>query len=299
MSWRAGFVAIIGLPNVGKSTLLNQLIGEKLSIVTPKPQTTRRRVQGFLTMAPTQIIFVDAPGLVRAEGGLNQYLAEEAQAVVRDVDALIAVVSLDLDSPEKVERTLRVAKNSGKPWMVYVAKTDLPLVKRMDQITAWLDKDKIPWLKGSIQSTSEELRASITERVSAWLPVSAGPLYDQELFTTHSTKEIAAEYIREAAFLNLQKEIPYNLAVQILRYEEWPRIHRIHAEILVAKDNHKKIVVGHRGKNIKTIGMQARRSIEDMVNCQVFLDLSVKLKEDWMNQPRSMRELGYSVAGTT
>jgi GTP-binding protein Era len=293
--WKAGFVGLIGHPNAGKSSLLNQLVGQKLAIVTPKPQTTRRRVQGMLCDENLQIIFVDAPGVLNASRGLNKFLSDEWRAVREESDALIAVLPLDAAEWTDIEDVLAIAHNSKKPWCAYIAKCDLPLPDRRDRIRAWLEMKKIPFVEGSVLDDGRALARSFAQILGPHLPESTGPLFDPETVTPHPVREIAGELIREAAFLNLHQEIPYSLAVHVQRYEETGSLHRIFAEIVVAKANHKKIVIGRGGQTIKAIGITARKSIEDMTESRIHLELNVRVRENWTTEPRSLKELGYDI----
>ena len=294
--WHAGFVALVGQPNSGKSTLFNQLVGEKISIVTSKPQTTRRRIQGFICQEQTQAIFVDSPGMIRAQRGLNQFLADEWKSVAQDADILVAVLSPDVTDARELDQVLTFVRQSGKPWMAYISKTDLPLEGRVRQTQSWLELEKIPVICGNMHISSEVLQKDFLNILRPLLPQSPRPLFDVETLTTATVRDICGELIREAAFEVLHQELPYSIAVHILKFDESGPIVRIYAELWVAKENHKKIVVGRQAQTIKSIGIKARQKIEALVDNRVFLDLQVKLKQDWMESAPLMRELGYEVS---
>lgn len=295
---KAGFVGLIGLPNSGKSTLMNFLIQEKVSIVTPRPQTTRRRVHGIHNSPEAQLVFVDAPGLVSSRPGLFDFLAKEAEEVISESDVLIAVLSLDLKSSEEAKSVIDLVKKSGKPWMAVINKTDL------DQFAhrALILKDMLKGLNVPVLSISctkndsiqKEDRKILLAEIQSLLPESPAPLYDPELYTTESLRDLACEIVREKCFLNLKDEVPYTIAVRPIEFkEDAAPVPRISLEILVSKENHKGIVIGKGGLLLKKIGQEARQEIEKMMNQKVFLGLKVASREDWFKNNRIMKELGY------
>lgn len=302
MSIKAGFVGLIGLPNAGKSTLLNLLVEEKVSIVTPKPQTTRRRVLGILNGQGLQAVIVDAPGVVSAKSGLNQFLEREALDVIASSDALCAVLNIDEDQKDNLDKILELVRSSHKPWFCVITKVDLidkahrlqrlkdelkeksPNVKVMDVSKTWTAED------------AKKFRAAFQEQMKALLPDSPAPLYDVELFTPHTLREMVAEVVREKCFENLHQEIPYNIAVRISKYDESdPGMIRIFAEIVTAKENHKPIVIGKGGSVIKAIGTDSRKELEKLLDTKVYLNLDVAVRAEWFENPRMMKELGYVV----
>lgn len=301
MSFRAGFLGLIGQPNAGKSTLLNLLVEEKVSIVTDKPQTTRRRILGFVNQANAQVIVVDAPGVLRSSQGLNQFLQKEAEDVIASSDALCAVLSLDEDKKENLDRILEMVKASRKPWFVVITKVDLTdKLHRLNRLKMEI-KEKYPdvqVLEVSSQWREDKtlFRQSFLQVAVEKLPESPAPLYDLELYTPHTMRDMAAEIIREQCFLNLQKEVPYQLTIRIVQFDEKDSsLTRIHAEIITAKENHKPIIIGKGGAVIKKIGMGSRAEIEKIVGHQVFLNLEVVIRPEWFENPRLMKELGYVV----
>jgi GTP-binding protein Era len=295
---KAGFVGLIGLPNSGKSTLMNFLIDEKVSIVTPRPQTTRRRVHGIFNSPQSQIVFVDAPGLVNSKPGLFEFLAKEAEEVIAESDALLAVLSLDLKSSEEAQSVIDLVKKSGKPWMAVINKTDLDAFAHR----ALILKDRLSQLNVPVLSLScvrkdsfqKEDRQALIEEIEKLLPESPAPLYDPELYTTESLRDLACEIVREKCFLNLKDEVPYTIAVRPIEFkEEAEPVPRISLEILVSKENHKGIVIGRGGQLLKKIGQEARLEIEKIMSQKIFLGLKVASREDWYNNSRIMKELGY------
>ncbi|MNK01280.1 GTPase Era [compost metagenome] len=297
MSYKAGFLGLIGQPNAGKSTLMNFLVDEKVSIVSAKPQTTRRRILGIWSTDQGQVVFVDAPGVIKADKGLNSYLSKEAEDVIKDSDALIAVISVDEEKPDAAEKIIDMVASSGKPWIGVVTKTDIEdkahrilILKRMieDRKGKALSISAVKY-KGDI----EEREAMLLEFLEL-LPESPAPLYDTELFTNENVREMAAEIIREKCFESLHHEIPYSIAVRIIKFDENAApVPKIYAEIVVSKESHKGIVVGKEARVIKTIGMEARKEIEKLMGQKIFLDLNVTVKDEWFANKRIMKELGY------
>ncbi len=298
MSYRAGFIGLIGLPNSGKSTLMNALVGEKVSIVTSKPQTTRRRVMGLVSEKDFQIVFVDAPGVVRAKSGLNMFLREEAFDVANQSDALIVILNIDEKNPEQLDEIIKIAVESGKPWVGLVHKTDLAEIHRPQILRNKLAVHNVPILQGSSKHQPESIREQVLEAVLPKLPYADGPLFDAELYTLSSVKELSCEIVREKCFETLHQEVPFGLAVRILKFDEEGPIIKIHAEILVSKENHRAIVIGRGGQALKQIGTEARKEIEKLVGQKIYLDLNVASKKDWQKNPGVMRELGYVLPKT-
>lgn len=301
MNYRAGFLGFIGQPNAGKSTLLNTLVEEKVSIVTDKPQTTRRRVIGFVQGENAQIVLVDAPGVLKAGKGLNAFLQKEAEDVIQQSDALCAVLNLDEDNKSHLDRILEMVVQSKKPWFVIMTKVDLiDKVHRRERLRNEL-REKYPQItvlefSNTWTGDMKTFRNEFLRIASGLVPESPAPLYDPELFTPHTVRELSAEVIREKCFESLSQELPYQLAVRIKNFEETdPTITRIFADIVVSKESHKPIIIGKAGSKIKKIGMAARKDLEKLVGHQVFLNLDVIVREDWFENGRLMKELGYVV----
>ena len=290
---------MIGQPNAGKSSLMNYLVREKVSIVTDKPQTTRRRILGIWSSEAGQVVFVDAPGLIKADQGLNGFLAKEAEDVIKQSDALLAILSLDEERPENIEKVIKMVSESGKPWMGVITKADIEEKSHRAMIIRKMIEDhggKSISISVKRDANSDEDREAILIECLELLPECPAPLYDIELFTNENVREMATEIIREKCFQELHHEIPYNLAVRIIKFDENANpLPKIHAEILVGKENHKAIVIGKGAQVIKRIGMEARKEIEKLMGEKVFLDLNVNCKEDWVENKRLMKELGYAV----
>ena len=290
--FRAGFVALIGQPNAGKSTLLNKILGDKVSIVSEKPQTTRGRVTGILNLPNAQVIFVDAPGVLKSTSGINKFLQAEALDVIEQSDAVC--ILLAADTPEEQAKTLiKMATDSKKPWFVVITKNDLLGGTRVPRFFNHLVEEKIEFISISSKKRPEEARDEVLAKVLPRLPEAPAHLFEEDLYTTQTMRQIAAEFIREACFENLHQEIPYGLAVRIVQFKEDEPVPQIRAELVLEKDNHKAIVIGSKGSTIKKIGMEARKEIERVMGQQIFLELHVQVKENWTQNPRMMKELGY------
>lgn len=296
--FKAGFVGLIGQPNAGKSTLMNLLVQEKVSIVTAKPQTTRRRIMGMVNRPKSQIVFVDAPGVISASKGLNAFLAQEAQDVIEQSDLLVAVFATDTKEKEQIEQIIEMLAKSGKKWMAVITKVDLvELRRRVEMIKELCAKQKncvkAIEISKSWEKDTEPVLEQIYEFCEQNLPDSPQPLYDVELFTPHSTRELVAEMIREQCFEVLHQELPYNVAVRIQKYDEEGKLPKIYAEVMVSKGSHKAMVIGKGAAVIKEIGMRARKEIEKFLGQKVFLQLDVGVREDWFENKKLMKELGY------
>jgi GTP-binding protein Era len=293
--YRAGFVALVGEPNAGKSTLLNTILDEKVSIVSEKPQTTRSRVTGILNLENAQVVFVDAPGNLKSTSGINKFLQEEIDDVIKKADVVCAILGADA-SLESVKDLIAKLRKSKKPWTVLVTKADLLKGTSTPKFFKLLLEEQIPFVSISSLKRPGEAREEVLGRIVPLLPFTPGPLYDEELYTTHTVRELAAEMVREACFENLRQEIPYGLAVMIREFNEDQPVVKISAELVLDKDNHKAIVIGAKGATLKKIGTAARKQIENLVGGKVFLELHVSVKKDWTKNPRMMKELGYVIA---
>jgi GTP-binding protein Era len=289
-----GYVAIVGRPNVGKSTLLNHMLGQKISITSRKPQTTRNNVLGIKTEGDTQIIFVDTPGLhLGQEKAINRYMNRAATTAMKDVDLVIFVVDKFIWTVED-EAVARRLNNVSCPIVL--------AVNKVDQID---DKDQ---LLPHIQNLSEKLSAAEIIPVSALrntnldslekiilehLP-EAIHLYPEDQITDRSSRFMAAEIVREKITRQLGDELPYEMAVEIEEFSYEGQLLRISALILVEKDGQKRILIGDKGERIKQIGTQARIDMEKMFEYKVMLNLWVKIKSGWSDDERALRSLGYN-----
>jgi GTPase len=294
---RAGFVGLIGLPNAGKSTLVNALVGEKVGIVSKKPQTTRKRVIGLYNEPDAQVIFIDAPGLVKSASGLNQFLQRELEGVVRDSDVCLAVLNVDAQDLEQLLEVVEIVRRSGKPWAVVITKNDLDTTFKNGSRTLLLQNKLlevgVPVVVCSARQPVQKLREKLLPVIRELLPESNEPLFADDIYTTQTSRELVAEIVREKCFEYLHQEVPYGLTVQILKYDESGPIPKIYVEIVVAKENFVSMVVGQGGQMIKRIGASSRIEVERVLGQKVFLQTHVKVKRDWNKNPETLKEFGY------
>lgn len=293
---RGGFVSVIGLPNAGKSTLVNRIIGEQVSIVSPKAQTTRQCVTGIYTNERAQIIFVDAPGFIQADTGLNHFIQRQWEESVKDCDVALGVLNIDCDTEDKISNAILTLASINKPKFAYINKVDLvKYAERLFIIEQKLRDQNIPFVFGSAKSASKENIDTLIANLIERLPETEQFLYDKSLYTLQTEKEIAAEIIREKCFNLLGQEVPYQTGVHIIAFEEDPKCVKIYADIWISKERYKKIVVGQKGLKIQEIGTEARKDIERVLGVKVYLSLKVKLKESWTKNNNMLKEIGYEL----
>ena len=292
-SFRSGYIAIVGRPNVGKSTLLNQLLGEKVAIVTPKPQTTRNRITGIRTSAESQIVFIDTPGIHQAHSLMNRRMVEVAWQTLHEVDGVLWV----LDSGQRIgpeeEKIARTLNGLKTPSLILLNKIDvvakgklLPLMQRCSELLPGIEIVPISALKG------EGVRM-VLEIVEKWLP--EGPQYFPEgEFTDQTERFVASEIIREKIFLLTREEIPYGVGVTIDEFteKEEKNLIVIQATIVTERESHRPILIGKRGSMLKEIGQRAREELEALLGCKIFLELFVKVDRGWTQDPNALTEMG-------
>jgi len=291
--FRSGFVAIVGRPNVGKSTLMNQLLGEKVAIVTPKAQTTRNQIRGIRTAPGSQVIFLDTPGIHRARSLINQRMVEVAKSTLRVVDLTLWLVDATKGLVVEDEDIARLLEESGKAALVLLNKIDLvskskllPLMDRISSLFPGREIVPISALKG-------ENLPLLVDLIVKSLP--EGPRYYPEDEVTDQTERfIAAEMIREKIFLLMREEIPYGVAVVIEEFSEKPEkdLVVIKAAIHSERESHKPILIGKKGAMLKEIGSQARKELEGLLGCKVYLELFVKVDRGWTQDPNAIKEFG-------
>ena len=289
---RCGLVAIVGRPNVGKSTLLNALVGQKISITSNKPQTTRHRIVGVRTEGQAQCVFVDTPGFQTRHGNaLNRTLNRTVKGVLADVDLVLFVVEAGKFTPDDAKVLALLPPD--KPVLLVANKADL--VKRRDELLPWLDqmrqrRDFTEFVP--LSATREDDAARLAATVSRHLPEQPW-LYDAEALTDRSERFLAAELIREKLFRLTGDELPYSATVVIDRYEEQPGLRRIAATIVVEREAHKGMVIGEGGERLKRIGSEARQELERLTEARVFLELFVKVRSGWADSEEHLRSYGY------
>ena len=243
-------------------------------------------------MKDAQIVFVDAPGVLKSTTGINKFLQAEASDIVAKADVICVLLASD-STEQHAEDLVRIAKSSKKPWIALVTKSDLLGGTRTPKFFNYFMEEKVPFVSISVKERGEEAIREVLEKVVPLLPLAKAPMYEDDMYTTQTVRQMAAEFIREACFENLHQEVPYSLAVRIIEFREDEAVPIVRAELVVEKENHKAIVIGSKGTTIKKIGMEARKAIEKVVGTKIFLELHVQIKENWSQNPRMMKELGY------
>jgi GTPase len=290
---RAGTVVIVGRPNVGKSTLLNALVGTKVAIVTPKPQTTRTRVVGIRKAPEGQVVFVDTPGIHAARSLLNRRMVETARRALEETEAAVLVVDATAGVSAGDQELARELAATTLPSVVVLNKMDrvarpqlLPLMAELGRLLP--DREIVP-----ASATRGENIPAVLAAVLRVLP-EGPPLYPDDEFTTEPVRLLAQELIREQVFLATRDEVPYATATIVDRFEEKPdqRLTVIAATILVERQSHKGIVIGTKGERLRDIGTRARQGLEALLGTRVFLELFVRVEPGWTGNPRRLAELG-------
>ena len=292
--FRSGFVSIIGRPNVGKSTLLNSIMGEKIVITSDKPQTTRNRIKGIHNIPGAQIVFIDTPGIHRATSMLNRYMVDEALASIREVDVILFLVEADAPAGSQESLILDLVAEVTIPVILVINKIDLvpksALLESMERYARLYHfREIIP-----VSARSGDGVESVVMSVYSYLP--EGPLYfPDEILTDLPERFIVAEIIREKVFRLTRDEVPYSTAVEVESFKERQdgSLIAIAAVINVERDSQKGIIIGRKGDMLKKIGMQARREIEQLLDTKVFLELFVRVRKDWSENRQMLKELGY------
>lgn len=297
-SFRSGFVAIIGRPNAGKSTLVNRLVGQKIAIVTSKPQTTRNRIQGIVSKPEGQAVFIDTPGVHEADSALGRQMMQEVAAALEGIDVLLLMLDASRTEPAIAGRPhpdellLEKARRFRGKTILALNKIDrLPKTKLLPLIDSYVKAFDfagivpISALKGS---GCDELLQEIMKQ----LP-EGEPYFPEDQVTDQPERFLAAEIIREKAIQVMYHEVPYALAVFVEKFEETPKLLRIEALMNVERDSQKKILIGHKGEMIKRIGTQARKELEALLDVKIYLGLHVKVAPDWRENPQKVRELDW------
>ncbi len=288
---KSGFVSIVGRPNSGKSTLLNSVVGEKVSIVTDKPQTTRHVVRGIVTRPDGQIVFLDTPGIHKPIHRMNESMMKSVRQAMADVDLILLIVDSSAAFGRGDEFTLELLKPVTRKKFLLLNKIDLvekrnllPMIDRYSKAGNF--EEIIP-----ISALSGENVENLVAQILKHLP--EGPLfYPADQISDQPERAIAAEMIREKLILLTEEEMPYSTAVVIDRFEEGETIHRIYASIFVERDSQKAIVIGKAGQKLKQIGIDARKELESFCGRKVFLELHVKVKKRWRDDEETLRSLG-------
>jgi GTP-binding protein Era len=292
MTHKAGFVNIIGSPNVGKSTLMNALVGERLSIITSKAQTTRHRIMGIVNGEDFQIVYSDTPGVLKPNYKLQETMMDFVHTAITDADLLLFVT--DIYEDIKIEESiLNKIKHAKVPVLLLVNKIDLGSQEKLEEKVAYW-KAEVPHAEVIPVSALEKFNVNyIFDRILALLPEGPG-FYDKDQLTDKPEKFFVSEIIREKILLNYKKEIPYSVEVVIESFKEEEFIIKIRAEIMVVRDSQKGIIIGHQGKALKKVGTEARKDMETFLQKQVFLELFVKVNKDWRDSDNQLKRFGYT-----
>ncbi len=290
--YRSGFVAIVGRPNAGKSTLLNRLVGQKVAIVTSKPQTTRNRIQGIVTRPEGQIVFIDTPGLHSADSALGRQMMHEVAAALEGIDVLLLMVDASRALPHADDLLLERAKRFRGKTILALNKVDglpkqklLPLIEAFHKAFEFAAIVPISALKGNgcLDLLTEIFRL---------LP-EGEPYFPEDQITDQPERFLAAEIVREKAIQSMYHEVPYALAVKVDKFEDSPKLLRIEVTMNVERDSQKKILIGRKGEMLKKIGTQARKELEELLDKKIYLGLFVKVVPGWRDNPQRVRELDW------
>lgn len=291
--YKSGFVSIIGMPNVGKSTLLNAIAGQKIAIISEKPQTTRNKILAVYTTDEEQIVFTDTPGIHNPHNKLGEFMVNAANESINDVDVILFVVDASRKIQDMEREIAKNIKKTGLPCILVLNKSDavhkenlLPMIADYSSINEF---DSIVPMSAKTGDGLEILLNDIREHIPE------GPqFYDEDTVTDQPEKQIAAEIIREKILWLLDKEVPHGIAIEITKMQEKPDITNIYATIYCEKATHKGIIIGKNGEMLKKIGTLSRKDIEQMLDKKVYLELWVKVKTDWRNNDFLIKNFGYN-----
>lgn len=292
-SYKSGFVALIGRPNAGKSTLLNHLVGEKIAAVSNKPQTTRHKIRGIVTLESGQIVFVDTPGVHKPGYLLNRRMMSAVHDAILSVDVVVLMRDANVSTGNGDRFVLDLIKNSGKPAVLILNKIDklrdkarlLPLIEFYSKEHDFAEIVPISALEGEAIDT-------LLEHIAKHLPVGEA-IFGKDEMTDEPVRSIVAEMVREKILETMGDELPYVTAVVTEKFDESnPQLPKIYCAIYVERDSQKRMVIGKQGKRIKDIGIKARKDIENLLHKKVFLKLFVKVVKDWRNKERQLDEIG-------
>lgn len=291
-NFKSGFAAVIGRPNVGKSTLMNRLVGQKIAIMSDKPQTTRNRLLGIRTSADSQIIFVDTPGLHKPRTRLGEYMVDVADNSAKDADLILYVSDASVPLAKAEEEIIQNLGKYGLPCILLLNKVDLcnkeGLLPTIDAYQKLYPFESIIPISARKENGLELVGAEIEK----YLP--EGPaFYPEEMVTDMTEREIAAEVVREKMLRLLDKEVPHGVAIEVAVFKEKENVNEIGVNIYCEKESHKGIIIGKQGEMLKRIGRNARLELEDMMKKKVYLELWVKVKNDWRNNNHLIRDFGF------
>ena len=289
---KTGLIAIVGRPNVGKSTLLNSILGEKVAIVSNKPQTTRNRITGIFTRGDDQFVFLDTPGMHNPKNSLGEFMVKEADSSMREADAVVLVVDTGKEISSVEENVMAYLKKSGIPSVLALNKIDqYDREVLAETIAKYADKHSFSAFV-PISARSGKNVPELLDECARFLEESPW-FFPEDMVTDQPERQIAAEIIREKILRTLNKEVPHGTAVVIEEFKDEDTLIRIRAEIFCEKASHKGIIVGKNGASLKLIGTYAREDLEKMLGTKVYLNLWVKVKENWRESARTVGNFGY------
>jgi len=287
---KSGYVAIVGKPNVGKSTLMNRILGNKISITTHKPQTTRHQILGIYSEENLQIIFLDTPGIIRPKYELQKAMMQFVERARRDADIILFIVEPgDLKYPDYA---FDAFKEMNKPVILVVNKMDTSTREEAEPFVEQLCRSYEFSETVYLSALTGEGLADLKEAIYRYLKPGP-PFYPKDMLSEQPVRFFVAELIREQLFVQYHQEIPYSSTIEVVQYDEREDLDYINAEIIVNRKSQKGILIGKGGKAIKKLGKEARKSIEDFIGKKVYLDLHVKVREKWRDKPNMIRHLGY------
>ena len=287
---KSGFVNILGKPNVGKSTLMNALLGEKLSIITPKAQTTRHRILGIANDDDYQIVFSDTPGIIKPGYKLQEHMMNFVYSAMEDADLFILMTEPENDFTD--EKTLTKLKNTSIPVMLLINKIDLTTMEKIIAKSEQWKRDFPSFMVLPVSALNNFNLDKVMEKILEVIPENP-PYFPKDELTDRPLRFFVAEIVREKILLNYQKEIPYSVEVSVEEYREEEKLVRIRCVIHVARNSQKGILIGHKGSALKKIGTQARKDIEEFIGKQVFIDLHVKVSKNWRDDEMQLGRFGY------
>jgi GTP-binding protein Era len=290
MAHRAGFVSIIGKPNAGKSTLMNALVGEKMSIITPKAQTTRHRILGIVNGDDYQIVFSDTPGIIKPHYALHESMMHQVDGSIVDADLILLVTDINEEYDE--QDVLKKLEGSTAPLVVLINKIDLSDEELVKEKVAYWQEKLSPKAVFAISALHDHNIKAIMDFVLESLPEHPA-YYEKDALTDRNDRFFASEMIRAQIFKQYKKEIPYSTEVIVTAFVEGEKLHRISAEIIVERDSQKNIIIGTKGEMLKIVGTYARRDMEDFFQKKIFLEMFVKVIPDWRSKKNYLKKFGY------
>jgi len=290
MAHKAGFVSIIGKPNAGKSTLMNALVGEKMSIITPKAQTTRHRILGIVNTDDYQIVFSDTPGIIKPHYALHESMMHQVDGSIVDADLILLVTDIHEEFNE--QDVLKKLEGSTAPLVILINKIDVSDEEEVKEKVAYWQEKLQPKAIYAISALLDHNIKAVMDFVLENLPEHPA-YYEKDALTDRNDRFFASEMIRAQIFKQYKKEIPYSTEVIVTAFVEGEKLHRISAEIIVERDSQKNIIIGTKGEMLKIVGTYARRDMEDFFQKKIFLEMFVKVIPDWRSKKNYLKKFGY------